>query len=186
MRTKPYPVKPIPGANDGASGAAVLLELAQALKGRHPGVGILYLLDDGEDLGPEMEEMLLGVDYFATHLPNPKPDYGILLDMIGKKNMVVGEEAYSLTNAPSLTKAFFENAQEVGLSKTFPATPAEEIEDDHWPLIANGVPTLDLIDFNYDQWHTPDDTPAFCSKDSLNQTGIALESFLLRNPPYHP
>jgi len=185
-RTKPFPYKPIPGADDGASGVAVLLELAKAIKDRHPGVGILYLLDDGEDLGPDMQEMLLGVDYFAKNLPSPKPDYGILLDMIGKKDMVVGEEAESLKYAESLTKAFFANAQEVGLGKTFPATLADDIEDDHWPLIQHGIPTLDLIDFNYDQWHTQQDTPEHCSMESLKATGIALESFLLRNPPYKP
>lgn len=185
-RTKPFPYKPILGANDGASGVAVLLELAQELKDRHPGVGILYLLDDAEDLGPDMDEMLVGVDYFAKHLPSPRPDYGILLDMIGKKDTVIGEESYSLQKAPKLTQAFYANAQEIGLGKTFPATEALEIEDDHWPLIEHGVPTLDLIDFDYPQWHTQDDTPAHCSKESLGAVGIALESFLLRNPPFKP
>jgi len=186
FRTRPFPYKPIPGADDGASGAAVLLELAQAIKDRHPDVGILYLLDDGEDLGPEIEQMLVGVDYFAKNLPSPKPDYGILLDMIGKKDMVVGEELESLKYAEKLTKAFFANAQEVGLGKTFPATEAQDIDDDHLPLIQHGVPTLDLIDFNYDQWHTQDDTPAYCSKESLVATGVALESFLLRQPAFKP
>jgi hypothetical protein len=186
FRTKPFPYKPIPGADDGASGVAVLLELARVLKDRHPDIGILYLLDDGEDLGPSEAEMLLGVDYFAKNLPSPRPDYGILLDMIGKKDMVVGEEVESLKYAEKLTKAFFANAQEVGLSKTFPATQADDILDDHWPLIQHGVPTLDLIDFNYDQWHTQDDTPAHCSKASLVATGVALESFLLRNPSFRP
>lgn len=186
FRTKPYPYKPIPGADDGASGVAVLLELAQAIKNRHPDVGILYLLDDAEDLGPEMEEMLLGVDYFARNLPNPKPDYGILLDMIGKKGLVVPEEVESLQNAGSVTKAFFANAQEVGLGKTFPAILGDDIEDDHWPLIRHGVPTLDLIDFRYDQWHTIEDTPAHCSQEALVDTGVALESFLLRTPAFRP
>ena len=185
-RTKPFPYKPIPGADDGASGVAVLLELARAIKDRHPGVGILYLLDDAEDLGPDMEEMLLGVDYFAQHLPDPKPDYGILLDMIGNKNMICGEEIESLKYAESLTKAFFANAQEVGLGRTFPARPADDIEDDHWPLIKRGIPTLDLIDFNYEQWHTQNDTPEHCSKESLYATGVALESFLLKDPPFRP
>jgi len=185
-RTKPFPIKPIPGADDGASGVGVLLELARALKGRHPGIGILYLLDDAEDLGPEDREMLLGVDYFAKNLPSPKPDYGILLDMIGKTNMVVGEEVESMKFAPALTKAFYANAQEVGLGETFPAREGDDLYDDHWPLIQHGVPTLDLIDFNYDQWHTVDDTPEHCSKDSLYKTGVALESFLLRNPPFKP
>jgi len=185
-RTKPYPYKPIPGADDGASGVAVLLELAQAIKDRHPDVGIMYLLDDGEDLGPDMEEMLLGVDYFAKNMPSPKPDYGILLDMIGKKNLVVPEEQYSLLHAESVTKAFFANAQEVGLGKTFPAIVGDDIDDDHYPLNQRGVPTLDLIDFQYDQWHTIDDTPAHCSKEALVATGVALESFLLRKPAFKP
>jgi len=184
--TKPFPYKPIPGADDGASGVAVLLELAQAIKDRHPGVGILYLLDDGEDLGPDMSEMLIGVDYFAKNMPSPKPNYGILLDMIGKKNLHVAEEQYSVKNAEKVTSAFFANAQQVGLGKTFPATLGDDIEDDHYPLNEAGIPTLDLIDFNYDQWHTVDDTPAHCSKEALVATGIALESFLLRNPPFKP
>jgi hypothetical protein len=185
-RTEPFPIKPIPGADDGASGVAVLLELAQAIKDKHPDVGILYLLDDGEDLGPGIDEMLLGVDYFAAHLPEPKPDYGILLDMIGKKDMVVGEEVESMKWAEKLTKAFYANAKEVGLGRTFPDEPGDDVDDDHWPLIKHGIPTLDLIDFKYDQWHTVDDTPAHCSEESLLKTGIALESFLERNPPFRP
>ena len=178
--------KAIPGADDGASGVAVLLELAQAIKGRHPDVGIMYLLDDGEDLGPGLDEMLLGVDYFAKHLPDPKPDYGILLDMIGNKNTNIPMETNSFIKAEKLTRAFYTNAFHVGLGKTFPYQQGEEIEDDHLPLIAAGVPTLDLIDFNYAQWHTVQDTPEHCSADSLKRVGIGLESFLLKNPPFRP
>ncbi|MHB8635949.1 MAG: M28 family peptidase [Fimbriimonadaceae bacterium] len=185
-RTEPFPYEPIPGANDGASGAAVLIELAQAIKGKHPDVGVCYLLDDGEDLGPGIDEMLLGVDYFAEHLPDPKPDYGILLDMIGKTDMVVGEEIESQKYADRVVKAFYANAQAVGLGKTFPAVDGDDVDDDHWPLIKRGIPTMDLIDFKYDQWHTVDDTPAHCSQKSLEATGIALESFLLKQPPFVP
>jgi glutaminyl-peptide cyclotransferase len=185
-RTPPFPYQPIPGANDGASGAAVLLELARAIKDRHPDVGVLYLLDDGEDLGPGIEEMLLGVDYFAAHMPDPKPDYGILLDMIGKTDMVVGEEIESIKYADRVVKAFYANAKAVGLEKTFPSTVGQDVDDDHWPLIQRGVPTIDLIDFIYDQWHTVDDTPAHCSQKSLEATGVALESFLLKQPAFHP
>ena len=178
----------IPGADDGASGVAVLLELAQAIKDRHPGVGIMYLLDDGEDLGPQIGEMLLGVDYFADHLPDPKPDYGILLDMIGQKDLVVPEEQTSFFKAERLTRAFYANAFKIGLSDTFPSQLGSEIEDDHLPLLAKGIPTLDLIDFDGYQkyWHTLDDTPEHCSPDALKKTGIALESFLLKKDPFKP
>ena len=185
FRTEPLPYKPIPAANDGASGTAVLLALSQALKGRLPAdVGVLYLLDDGEDLGPSLDEMLLGVDYFAKNLPEPKPNYGILLDMIGKTDAVIPEEPESLRFAEGLVKAFYSNAASIGLSKTFPAVEGIPVEDDHFPLNANHVPTIDLIDFQYDQWHTMEDTPQHCSQKSLQQVGIALESFLLKRPAY--
>jgi hypothetical protein len=177
---------PIPGADDGASGVAVILELAQAIKDKHPGVGICYLLDDGEDVGPQINEMLLGVDYFADHLPDPKPDYGILLDMIGQQDLVVPMEQESYKRAQNLTVAFFKNCQQAGLSKTFPYEIGDDIEDDHLPLLDKGIPTLDLIDFRYYYWHTVDDTAAHCSQSALEQTGDALESFLTKNPPYMP
>ena len=186
LRTQPYPLHVIPAANDGASGVAVLIELAKALKDRHPDVGILYLLDDGEDLGPGIDEMLLGVDYFATHLPDPKPDYGILLDMIGKKDTVIPEEQETVKYADRIEKAFYANAGAIGLAKTFPAITGDDVEDDHWPLIQHGVPTIDLIDFQYPQWHTPDDKPEYCSQQSLEAVGIALESFLTKSPPFIP
>jgi Zn-dependent M28 family amino/carboxypeptidase len=178
--------KPIPGADDGASGVAVLLELARAIKGRHPDVGVLFLLDDGEDLGPGLDEMLLGVDYFANHLPDPKPDYGILLDMIGNKGLAVTMEQHSLSEAEKVTRAFFSNAMKIDLGKTFIYSVGDEIEDDHLPLLKKGIPTLDLIDFNYPQWHTTDDTAEHCSPDSLRRVGVALESFLLKSPIFIP
>ncbi|HEY3780790.1 MAG TPA: M28 family peptidase [Fimbriimonadaceae bacterium] len=180
--------KPIPGADDGASGVAVILELAQAIKDKHPGLGILYLLDDGEDLGPDISQMLLGVDYFADHLPTPRPDYGILLDMIGQKDLVVPMEQESYKSANAITKAFFLNAMKVGLGKTFPYKIGEDIDDDHLPLIAKGVPTLDLIDWDYynTYWHTVKDTPEQCSEQSLVDVGDALESFFTRPSPWTP
>jgi glutaminyl-peptide cyclotransferase len=178
--------KPIPGADDGASGAAVLLELARAIKGKHPGVGITFLLDDGEDLGPSIQEMLLGVDYYAGHLTDPKPDYGILLDMIGQKNLVVPMEQTSMAKAPSVVKAFYANAAQVGLGDFFPSRTGDDVDDDHIPLINRGIPTMDLIDFQYPFWHTIQDTPEHCSEAALEATGVALESFLEKNPSFMP
>ncbi|HSI72414.1 MAG TPA: M28 family peptidase, partial [Fimbriimonas sp.] len=113
--------RPILGANDGASGVAVLLELARVLKVSHPeDLGIMYLFTDGEDLGPGLDEMFLGAVHFSKNLPSPPPMYGILLDMIGDKDLVVPMEPNSRQYAPELMDAFYAHAEAIGLGKTFP------------------------------------------------------------------
>jgi Zn-dependent M28 family amino/carboxypeptidase len=177
--------QPIPGANDGASGVAVLLELARVMKDRHPGIGVMYLMTDGEDLGPDINEMFLGAIYFSKHLPEKKPNYGILLDMIGDKDLQIPMERNSFFKAEKLERTFYRNANDIGLGSTFPVALGQfEIEDDHLSLNDAGIPTIDLIDFTYAPWHTLQDTPAHCSPQSLGKVGYALESWLLRNPPY--
>lgn len=176
--------KPVMGANDGASGVAVLLELMRVLKGKLKDVGVVYLMTDGEDLGPELEEMLLGAAYFAKNQPTPKPDYGILLDMIGDKNLRVPVEEYSYSVAKDLVTKFYAHAKTVGLQDTFPYVRGGWIVDDHKPLNDAGLPTMDLIDFTYPQWHTAKDLPEYCSADSLGKVGLMLESWLLKSPAY--
>jgi len=177
--------KPILGANDGASGVAVLLELMRVMKGRLPkDVGVMYLLTDGEDLGPDLDEMFLGARAFMKDLPKPKPDYGILLDMIGDKDLKVPMEPNSLRYAGTLVREFYLNAARAGLKSAFPMTYGPVIEDDHMPLNEGGIPTMDLIDFDYAAWHTQADTVDKCSAESLGKIGIALESWLLKSPPF--
>lgn len=176
---------PIMGANDGASGVAVLLELMKSMKGRLPkDVGVMYFLSDGEDLGPDLSEMFLGAVQFTKKLPSPKPDYGILIDMIGDKDLKVPYEPNSLRYAGPLVKAFYLNAAQNGLRETFPQTYGPVIEDDHIPINEAGIPTMDLIDFDYAPWHTQADTVDKCSPESLEKMGIALESWLLKSPPF--
>lgn len=175
--------KPIIGANDGASGVAVLLELARAMKGRLPeGLGVMYLMVDGEDLGPDLEEMFLGAKHFAKNMPNPKPDYAILIDMIGDKDLRIPMEQNSLRYAQPLMQAFYRNAAANGLRDAFPQTYGPWIEDDHIPLNEAGLKTIDLIDFTYEPWHTLADTPDKCSAVSLGKVGKALETWLLKTP----
>lgn len=177
--------KPIMGANDGASGVAVLLELMRATKGRLPkDVGVMYLMTDGEDLGPELNEMFLGARFFAKNMPSPRPDYGILLDMVGDKNLRIPMEPNSQRYAPTLLREFYLNAATIGLKDTFPMTMGPIIEDDHIPLNEAGLPTIDLIDFDYPYWHTQQDTVDKCSPESLNKVGMAMESWLLKDPPF--
>lgn len=178
--------KPIMGANDGASGVAVLLELARVLKGRLPkDVGVMYFMTDGEDVGPDSSEMYLGVKQFMRELPKPKPDYGILLDMIGDKDLRVPMEPGSMRGENGIILgAFYKNAAEVGLQSTFPDEVGEEIEDDHLVLINGGIPTIDLIDFDFKPWHTVGDVVSTCSAESLKKIGTALETWLLKDPPF--
>ena len=179
-------MKPILGANDGASGVAVLLELMRVMKNVKSDVGILYVFLDGEDLGPDLDEMFLGAKAFAKAMGSPKPDYGILLDMIGDKNLRVPVEPNSFRFAPDLVRALYTHAQKVGLGTTFPTQFGDTIEDDHIPLNEAGLPTVDLIDFSYPAWHTLGDTPDKCSPESLMKVGTLLETWLKSPSPYKP
>ncbi len=176
--------KPILGADDGASGVAVLMELAKALQNHHPGLGIMFFFTDGEDLGPNIDEMLLGTDYFADHLPSPKPNYGILLDMIGNKGVKVPIEQEGYNSNPRFVNDFYSFVDKNGFSGTFPDKFGYDMEDDHIPLIQKGIPTMDLIDFDYAPWHTLGDTVDKCSAESLGKIGDALTLWLTQKPVY--
>jgi hypothetical protein len=179
--------KPILGANDGASGVAVLLELMRAFKEELPkDVGIQYLLTDGEDLGPGLEEMFLGARTYARKIERPRADYGILLDMIGDKDLRVPMEPQSLRYARRVVHAIYDHAKTIGLEKTFPKVEGPIIEDDHIPINQAGLPTIDLIDFDYPHWHTQADTVDKCSAESLGKVGKLLETFLRKTPAFKP
>lgn len=178
-------LKPIPGANDGASGVAILLELMRVTK-LHPNkdLGILYAMVDGEDLGPGLDEMFLGAKYLSKNLPDVKPDYGILLDMVGQKNVRVPVEPNSLNMAKPLVVKFYQTAAALGFSKTFPNDYGPELYDDHLSLNEAGIPTMDLIDFDYRPWHTLADTPDKCAAESLGQMGRMLEGWINQAPVF--
>lgn len=174
--------KPIPGANDGASGVAVLLELARMFKEQKPDVGVLMVLFDGEDYGPTGDDMFLGSKYFAANLDtsatvNGKPtkiEYGILLDMIGDRNLNIHQELNSLDAAPEIVEKVWSMAARKGYEKYFIPSPKYRIMDDHVPLIEAGVKCIDVIDFDYAPWHTLDDTPDKCSPQSLRVVGEVI------------
>ena len=172
---------PILGANDGASGVAVLLEIAEILKTTPPPVGVDIVLFDGEDYGREGDNdmYLLGSRYFASKKqPDYIPRFGILLDMIGDKDLEIPKEQSSVRYAPDVVQLIWDTARELGVEQ-FVDEQGEEIMDDHWPLNNAGIKTVDLIDFNYpDQtnryWHTTQDTPDHCSAQSLQAVGSVL------------
>jgi peptidase M28-like protein len=166
---------PIPGANDGASGVAVLMEAARIFKQAAPPVPVTIVFFDGEDYGPGLENMFLGSRYFADHLPEGCPRRGILLDMIGDRDLEIPQEGHSVQHAREVVQEVYEIAQRLGLERHFPQRGGGQIEDDHVPLLAKGLKVIDLIDFSYGPnhswWHTLADTPDKCSPASLKAVG---------------
>jgi glutaminyl-peptide cyclotransferase len=173
--------KPILGANDGASGVAVLLQLAKLMKQSRPPIGVDIVLFDGEDLGQknDLTNFALGSKYFAAHKAATfNPRYSILLDMIGDAELEIPKEPNSLRFAPEVVQYVWSTAENLGL-KEFTEDTSPDIYDDHIPLNEAGIKTIDLIDFNYPDrtnryWHTSEDTPDKCSPVSLQVVGTLL------------
>ncbi|MCB1183860.1 M28 family peptidase [bacterium] len=180
---------PVPGANDGASGTAVLLHLMEVLAATPPPQDVLLLFFDGEDSGTAGDPggFCLGSrhlaatwDDFGSPLAGPAPQGLILLDMVGEKGARVPQEAYSRGYATDLTAHVFGRAAELGL-EMFVAEPGPPVFDDHVPFLQAGIPAIDLIDFGYPEWHTTADLPAACSAASLGQAGTLVLD-LVRRP----
>ena len=173
--------KPIAGANDGASGVAVLLGMADALKKTPSAIGVDLLFVDGEDYGSfeDSTETLLGARYYARNqAPGPKPLFAVLLDMVGDRDLQVYQEGNSLLGAPEVVERVWDAAKIAGYSKVFIATPGQTMVDDHLPLQLAGIRAIDVIDFNYGSnnslWHTVDDTPDKLSAQSLQAVGDVM------------
>lgn len=177
------------GANDGASGVAFLMELGNLMREIKvtPGYGVDFVFFDGEELVyRESDPYFLGSKYFARQYKTEPRDYeyvyGILLDMIADKNLVIYMEKNSLKYAPQLTRSIWAAAQKAGVKQFIPQVKFE-IRDDHLPLneIA-GIPTCDIIDFDYPAWHTTRDIPRYCSGASMAKVGRVL-IYWLENIP---
>ena len=177
--------QPIIGANDGASGVAILLELAKIMGENPPPIGVNLVFFDGEDLGVpgENETYCQGSRFFAKNLPIPRPDDAINLDMVGDKQLVLPIERYSLEYHPELVRHLWDRAKDMGLD-AFIGRVDYAIYDDHIPLneIA-GIPSIDLIDFKYPNsyanfWHTMNDIPENCSEESLGQVGALMVDYI--------
>ena len=177
--------QPIIGANDGASGVAILLELAKIMGENPPPIGVNLVFFDGEDLGVpgENETYCQGSRFFAKNLPIPRPDEAINLDMVGDKQLVLPIERYSLEYHPELVRHLWDRAKDMGLD-AFIGRVDYAIYDDHIPLneIA-GIPSIDIIDFKYPNsyanfWHTMNDIPENCSEESLGQVGALMVDYI--------
>lgn len=176
--------KPMPGANDGASGVALLIAVADALRKAPPGVGVDLLFVDGEDygtFGPPDVDVLIGSTYFASHLPSPgyKPEFGVLWDMIGDADLNIPQEMYSAERQPQVVQRVWTTAKDLGYEKYFlPDVRTYPITDDHYPLLQAGLPVIDVIDLDYDAHHTTHDTIDRVSRQSLQIVGDVAMALL--------
>lgn len=167
------PTAPIPGANDGASGTAVLLELARALQPVKQPVWLVFF--DAEDRGEIAGwDWSVGARYYAQHL-DAEPQAVVVVDMIGDADLQI----YLETNStPALCQEIWSTAAELGYTDTFIPHTRWSIIDDHLPFRERGWPACLLIDFDYPYWHTQADTPDKVSPESLQRVGAVLEKWV--------
>ncbi|MEN8172523.1 MAG: M28 family peptidase [Chloroflexota bacterium] len=167
-------IKPVMGANDGASGVAVLLELARVIPNDFPG-NIWLVFFDAEDNGRiNGWDWILGSKAFVDQLVG-KPDAVILVDMIGDSDLNIYMERNS---DPSLSAEIWEQAAALGYTNYFIPIPKYRMLDDHIPFLQADIPAVDLIDFDYPYWHTVDDTLDKVSAESLKVVGDTLLAWL--------
>ncbi len=170
-----HPTEPVPGADDGASGVAVLLELAHTLDIRTiPNELWLAFFDAEDNGGLDGWDWIVGSTYMADHL-TVQPEAMILLDMVGDAD----QRFYFDSNSdPSLSTQVWDTAARLGYGEHFIPVARWAMTDDHIPFARRGIPALDIIDFDYPYYHTTGDTADKVSAQSLERIGRVLEAYL--------
>ena len=174
---------PIMGANDGASGVALLMELSKIIHDNPlKNIGIDILLVDAEDMGTSgnPQEWGLGTQSFVKNYKGLLPKSAICVDMIADKNPIFKIEGFSYKYAKDLVYEIWNLAQELGY-KEFVWQLTTPIYDDHYYYYkGTNVPSIDIIDFDYPHWHTIDDTVENCSPKGLKIVGSVLLEYIYR------
>lgn len=161
---------PVPGANDGASGVAVLLELARVLPEDLRGSVTLVFFDGEDNGGIEDWDWILGSQAFAE-MVDPEPDIAVIVDMIGDRDLQIYKEK---TSTAWLTDEIWKSAEKLGYDHVFISRTKYSILDDHTPFLRAGIPAVNIIDFDYPYWHTTGDTLDKVSAASLQIVGDTL------------
>lgn len=182
-----HTAQPIPGADDGASGVGILLELARLFRDNPPPIGVDLILFDGEDYGREGDtaQYFLGSRHWSQNPPvrGYAPRFGILLDMVGGEEALFPKEQYSMEYAPALVNELWSIAEEEGYGAMFVNREGNAISDDH--VVINrilGIPTIDVIRHRPDRpgmgfapyWHTHNDDMDIIDKKTLRGVGEIL------------
>ena len=167
---------PIVGANDGTSGIALFLSIADALKAKPTTIGVDLVFVDGEDFGefgPPEVNVFIGSQYFARHLPSVgySPAIAVVWDMIGDRSLQIFQETISLEIAPETVARVWRTAESLGYAGKFIQQPKYAVRDDHVSLHAVGIKAIDVIDIDYPYHHTLEDTADKVSVESLQVVG---------------
>ncbi|NTU52084.1 MAG: M28 family peptidase, partial [Candidatus Aminicenantes bacterium] len=194
--------KPVMGANDGASGVGVLLEIARCLSIKKPAVGVDILLLDLEDFGEHrnwsgysQDSWALGSQHWAKnpHRPGYKARFGILLDMVGGAGAVFPREGTSLYYAPAVVRKVWDAARALGLGRYFVETESDPLIDDHVYINRFArIPTADIIDYDSrrggfpESWHTVGDTLDKIDRDTLAAAGRTVLAVVHQEKPSNP
>lgn len=182
--------KPVDGANDGASGVGVLLEIARLLGENEPSTGVDILFVDAEDWGDDGDEnsWALGARYFVANPPfeNYSPSSVIVLDMVGGKGARFPREYFSQQADPALLDRIYATAAASGFSDRFPNEMGGAVTDDHLEFIKSGIPAVDIIDYRpgsgfHPAWHTSSDKMDQIDRESLRAVGQTMINLLF--PP---
>lgn len=183
------------GANDGASGVAVLMEMAHHVGSLPQRYGLDFVFFDAEEFiyDERRDRFFLGSEWFARQYRDNPPNYryvaGVLLDMVGDAKLTVYQERNSVTwpDTRPIVKEIWNTANRLGIKEFIPRV-GYEVRDDHVPLhqIAK-IPICDIIDFQYPNrnntyWHTTADAPGRCSADSLGKVGLVIQEWLTTKP----
>lgn len=169
------PAEPVLGANDGASGVAVLLELARVLDREKLQREVWLAFFDAEDNGYlDGWEWCVGSEYMAAHL-SVVPEAVIVVDMVGDADQQLFLERNSHA---ALQAELWSVAASLGYSDVFLSEYRFALMDDHVPFARRGIPAVDVIDFDYPYWHTMQDTLDKVSPESLERVGRVLEVWL--------
>ncbi|HJR15521.1 MAG TPA: M28 family peptidase [Gemmatimonadales bacterium] len=174
----------VAGANDGGSGVALLLGVADVLKRSPPQIGVDLLFVDGEDYGDftdAPDDVLIGSRYYAAHqLPGPKPLYAVLFDLVADKDLQLYQEGNSLIGAPEVVELVWSAAKDLGYGGYFISSPRHTLIDDHLELQKAGIRAIDVVDFDYPAWHTTEDTIDKVSAASLQVVGDVAMALVRR------
>lgn len=168
----------VPGANDGASGVAVLLELARTLPDDTPPIWLVFF--DAEDNGDiESWDWILGSREFVKN-NILEPQAVVIVDMIGDADLNIYKEYNS---NPELTTEIWDVAKSLGYEDKFIPDYKHSMTDDHTPFLEAGMPAIDIIDFDYPYWHTTQDTTDKVSGESLEVVGKTLWTWVTQQTP---
>jgi Zn-dependent M28 family amino/carboxypeptidase len=188
-REKALRALPIPGANDGGSGTAVLQHMLGRIRGEGRDRDVVVAFLDAEDLGNiGGNPFSIGAGRLAAHWPPavPVPSEVVALDMVGGADMVLDRDAHALHHEASLalTRRLFRVAAGTGAAP-FTARKPQQVKyiiSDHWPFLMKGIASCILIDIDYPQWHTHADLPEAMTEESLRAIEEALSLFLSQTP----